>query len=79
VFNITDQEKKISEELDWAILMAVLKSQHLSPSEHLRFALMWNRVDIATSYIHLYGQKLSPGMCFMYDVSLIALSMFLSN
>jgi transient receptor potential cation channel subfamily M protein 3 len=59
VFHITNQEKEMSLELNEAILMSVLKSQHLSAAEHLSFVVTWNRVDIAVSYIRLHRKELS--------------------
>jgi transient receptor potential cation channel subfamily M protein 3 len=79
VFHITDQQEEMSQEFDLAILKSVLMSQHLSSSEQLSFALMWNRVDIARSDIFICQQEWPPGTSFMHDISVIAPNMFLRN
>lgn len=76
---LTDQQEETSQELDLAILKSVLTGQHLSSSEQLDFALMWNRVDIVTSDIFIYPQEWPPGISFMHDISLLAPNMFLSK
>ncbi|XP_023715703.1 transient receptor potential cation channel trpm isoform X3 [Cryptotermes secundus] len=61
VVRLTDQQEETSQELDLAILKSVLTGQHLSSSEQFDFALMWNRVDIATSDIFICQQEWPPG------------------
>jgi hypothetical protein len=40
-----------SQDIDLAILIALLRSSCVSSIEQLKLALMWNRVDIARNYI----------------------------
>ena len=44
------------QDVDYAILTALLKGHNLSPAEQLSLALAWNRVDIARSDIFIMGQ-----------------------
>ncbi|XP_022248148.1 transient receptor potential cation channel trpm-like [Limulus polyphemus] len=48
------------QDLDQAVLTALLKGHHLPPPDQLNLALTWNRVDIARSEIFLYGQEWTP-------------------
>ncbi|XP_076334720.1 transient receptor potential cation channel trpm-like isoform X2 [Tachypleus tridentatus] len=49
------------QDLDQAVLTALLKGHHLPPPDQLNLALTWNRVDIARSEIFFYGQEWTPG------------------
>ncbi|KAM3720978.1 Transient receptor potential channel [Dirofilaria immitis] len=53
VFRLGEDQKQ---DVDHAILTALLKEQNLSPSDQLALALAWNRVDIARSDIFVLGQ-----------------------
>lgn len=44
------------QDVDYAILTALLKGHNLTPAEQLSLALAWNRVDIAKSDIFIMGQ-----------------------
>jgi hypothetical protein len=79
VFHTTEEQAEMFQELDLAVLKSILTRQHLSPSEQLSFALMWNRPDIASSDIFICGQEWPPGTCYMHDISLLAPNMFLNN
>lgn len=61
VFRICERGESRLQELDQIILIALLKSQQLTPSEQLSLSLTWNRVDIARSEIFVYGQEWPPG------------------
>jgi hypothetical protein len=74
-----DQQQKTSQELDLAILKSVLESQHFSSSEQLRFALMWNRMDVVSPDMFIGQQKFPQGTSFMHEISLLAPNMFLRN
>ncbi|XP_066274984.1 transient receptor potential cation channel subfamily M member 3-like isoform X1 [Branchiostoma lanceolatum] len=58
VFRLDDQKE--CQDIDLAILTALLKGQRLSAPEQLNLALTWDRVDIARSQIFVYGQKWPP-------------------
>ncbi|KAG1655147.1 Transient receptor potential cation channel trpm [Nymphon striatum] len=49
------------QELDQAILTALLKGHRLPITDQLSLALTWNRADIASSEIFVYGQDWPPG------------------
>lgn len=49
------------QELDEAVLTALLKGQHLPAPDQLQLALTWNRVDIARKEIFVYGQEWPTG------------------
>uniref|UniRef100_A0A183BZJ6 LSDAT_euk domain-containing protein n=1 Tax=Globodera pallida TaxID=36090 RepID=A0A183BZJ6_GLOPA len=53
VFRLGEDQKQ---DVDYAILTALLKGHNLSPAEQLSLALAWNRVDIARSDIFVMGQ-----------------------
>ncbi|VDN07735.1 unnamed protein product [Thelazia callipaeda] len=53
IFRLGEDQKQ---DVDHAILTALLKEQNLSPSDQLALALAWNRVDIARSDIFVLGQ-----------------------
>ncbi|PIO68834.1 hypothetical protein TELCIR_09361 [Teladorsagia circumcincta] len=48
--------EKGGQDVDHAILSALLKGQNLSPADQLALALAWSRVDIARSDIFTSGQ-----------------------
>ena len=52
VFRLGEAQKQ---DVDHAILTALLKGKNLSPIEQLRLALAWNRADIARSEIFTMG------------------------
>ncbi|PIO55876.1 hypothetical protein TELCIR_22733, partial [Teladorsagia circumcincta] len=49
--------EKGGQDVDHAILSALLKGQNLSPADQLALALAWSRVDIARSDIFTSGQE----------------------
>ncbi|XP_031795427.1 transient receptor potential cation channel subfamily M member 6 isoform X1 [Sarcophilus harrisii] len=53
---IFDADPEEQQDLDLAILTALLKGTNLSASEQLNLAMAWNRVDIAKKQILIYGQ-----------------------
>uniref|UniRef100_A0A8R1XPP4 TRPM SLOG domain-containing protein n=1 Tax=Onchocerca volvulus TaxID=6282 RepID=A0A8R1XPP4_ONCVO len=53
IFRLGEDQKQ---DVDHAILTALLKEQNLSPADQLALALAWNRVDIARSDIFVLGQ-----------------------
>ncbi|KAG8512994.1 Transient receptor potential cation channel subfamily M member 6, partial [Galemys pyrenaicus] len=58
---IFDADSEESQDLDLAILTALLKGTNLSASEQLNLAMAWDRVDIAKKHILIYGQHWQPG------------------
>ncbi|PAV79745.1 hypothetical protein WR25_06575 [Diploscapter pachys] len=54
VFRLGESQRQ---DVDHAILTALLKGQGLSPSEQLQLALAWNRADIAKEEIFTRGQE----------------------
>ncbi len=50
-----------NQDIDHAVLTALLKGQDLSAPDQLSLALTWNRVDIARSDIFVYGQEWPEG------------------
>uniref|UniRef100_H2Y089 Transient receptor potential cation channel subfamily M member 3 n=1 Tax=Ciona intestinalis TaxID=7719 RepID=H2Y089_CIOIN len=48
------------DDIDIAILTATLKAQCKSAPDMLNLALAWNRIDIATSQIFVYGRQWPP-------------------
>ncbi|PKU45017.1 transient receptor potential cation channel subfamily m member 6 [Limosa lapponica baueri] len=53
---IFDAESEDQQDIDWAILTALLKGTNMSASDQLDLALAWNRLDIAKKHILVYGQ-----------------------
>ncbi|XP_062404765.1 transient receptor potential cation channel subfamily M member 1-like [Sardina pilchardus] len=49
------------QDIEMAILTALLKGTNASASDQLSLALAWNRVDIARSQIFIHGHNLPPG------------------
>ncbi|EGW00527.1 Transient receptor potential cation channel subfamily M member 6 [Cricetulus griseus] len=58
---IFDAESEEHQDLDLAILTALLKGTNLSISEQLNLAMAWDRMDIAKKHILIYGQHWKPG------------------
>ncbi|XP_077989060.1 transient receptor potential cation channel subfamily M member 3-like [Glandiceps talaboti] len=58
VFRLGDNE---SEDIDLAILTALLKSQNSSPVDQLQLALAWDREDIAKKQVFVYGVEWPEG------------------
>lgn len=56
VFRLGETQKQ---DVDHAILTALLKGQNLSAPDQLALALAWNRVDIARSDIFVLGQVIT--------------------
>ncbi|VDK42691.1 unnamed protein product [Anisakis simplex] len=56
IFRLSDKEQDV----DHAILAALLQGQNLSPADKLALTLAWNRVDIARSEIFSDGKQWSP-------------------
>jgi hypothetical protein len=62
VFRLGGTQKQ---DVDYAILSALLKGQNLTPSEQLSLTLAWNRVDIAKSDIFVMGQVIILSIEFL--------------
>ncbi|XP_074062751.1 transient receptor potential cation channel subfamily M member 6 isoform X1 [Macrotis lagotis] len=58
---IFDADSEEQQDLDLAILTALLKGTNLSASEQLDLAMTWNRMDIAKKQILIYGQHWKAG------------------
>ncbi|XP_006835068.1 PREDICTED: transient receptor potential cation channel subfamily M member 6 [Chrysochloris asiatica] len=58
---IFDADSEDQQDLDLAILTALLKGTNLSASEQLNLAMAWDRMDIAKKQILIYGQHWKPG------------------
>ncbi|XP_072007042.1 transient receptor potential cation channel subfamily M member 6 [Engystomops pustulosus] len=58
---IFDAESEEQQDLDMAILTALLKGTNMSAPDQLSLALTWNRVDIAKNHILVYGQHWKVG------------------
>ncbi|XP_024108070.3 transient receptor potential cation channel subfamily M member 6 [Pongo abelii] len=57
---IFDADSEEQQDLDLAILTALLKGTNLSASEQLNLAMAWDRVDIAKKHILTYEQHWKP-------------------
>uniref|UniRef100_A0A2K6DQY0 non-specific serine/threonine protein kinase n=1 Tax=Macaca nemestrina TaxID=9545 RepID=A0A2K6DQY0_MACNE len=57
---IFDADSEEQQDLDLAILTALLKGTNLSASEQLNLAMAWDRVDIAKKHILIYEQHWKP-------------------
>uniref|UniRef100_A0A7E4V2Z3 LSDAT_euk domain-containing protein n=2 Tax=Panagrellus redivivus TaxID=6233 RepID=A0A7E4V2Z3_PANRE len=68
VFRLGENQKQ---DVDYAILTALLKGHNLKPPEQLALALAWNRVDIARSDVFVMGQDWPSGA--LHDAMLEAL------
>uniref|UniRef100_A0A8C5PFR9 Transient receptor potential cation channel subfamily M member 6 n=1 Tax=Leptobrachium leishanense TaxID=445787 RepID=A0A8C5PFR9_9ANUR len=58
---IFDAESEEQQDIDVAILTALLKGTKMSAPDQLSLALTWNRVDIAKKHILVYGQHWKVG------------------
>ncbi|XP_042308186.1 transient receptor potential cation channel subfamily M member 6 isoform X2 [Sceloporus undulatus] len=58
---IFDAESEEHEDIDLAILIALLKGTNMSAPDQLNLALAWNRLDIAKKHILVYGQHWKVG------------------
>ncbi|XP_023364773.1 transient receptor potential cation channel subfamily M member 6 [Otolemur garnettii] len=58
---IFDADSEEQQDLDVAILTALLRGTNLSASEQLHLAMAWDRMDIAKKHILIYGQHWKPG------------------
>ncbi|CAH2294154.1 transient receptor potential cation channel subfamily M member 6 [Pelobates cultripes] len=58
---IFDAESEEQQDIDVAILTALLKGTNMSAPDQLSLALAWNRVDIAKKHILVYGQHWKVG------------------
>ncbi|XP_066460258.1 transient receptor potential cation channel subfamily M member 6 isoform X1 [Eleutherodactylus coqui] len=58
---IFDAESEEQQDIDIAILTALLKGTNMSAPDQLSLALTWNRVDIAKKHILVYGQHWKVG------------------
>ncbi|XP_009956890.1 PREDICTED: transient receptor potential cation channel subfamily M member 6 [Leptosomus discolor] len=59
---IFDAESEDQQDIDLAILTALLKGTNMSASDQLDLALAWNRLDIAKKHILVYGQHWKVGV-----------------
>ncbi|KAM4049331.1 LOW QUALITY PROTEIN: transient receptor potential cation channel subfamily M member 6 [Anomaloglossus baeobatrachus] len=58
---IFDADSEEQQDIDMAILTALLKGTNMSAPDQLSLALTWNRVDIAKKHILVYGQHWKVG------------------
>uniref|UniRef100_A0A663EW44 non-specific serine/threonine protein kinase n=1 Tax=Aquila chrysaetos chrysaetos TaxID=223781 RepID=A0A663EW44_AQUCH len=58
---VFDAESEDQQDIDLAILTALLKGTNMSASDQLDLALAWNRLDIAKKHILVYGQHWKVG------------------
>ncbi|XP_043371027.1 transient receptor potential cation channel subfamily M member 6 [Dermochelys coriacea] len=58
---IFDAESEEQQDIDLAILTALLKGTNMSASDQLNLALAWNRLDIAKKHILVCGQDWKAG------------------
>ncbi|XP_061873300.1 transient receptor potential cation channel subfamily M member 6 isoform X2 [Colius striatus] len=58
---IFDAESEDHQDVDLAILIALLKGTNMSASDQLDLALAWNQLDIAKKHILVYGQHWKVG------------------
>ncbi|XP_010120517.1 PREDICTED: transient receptor potential cation channel subfamily M member 6, partial [Chlamydotis macqueenii] len=58
---IFDAESEDQQDIDLAILTALLKGTNMSASDQLDLALAWNQLDIAKKHILVYGQHWKVG------------------
>ncbi|MEJ1276549.1 transient receptor potential cation channel subfamily M member 6 [Cricetulus griseus] len=68
---IFDAESEEHQDLDLAILTALLKGTNLSISEQLNLAMAWDRMDIAKKHILIYGQHWKHTLLSSYRITLI--------
>uniref|UniRef100_A0A915PI99 TRPM SLOG domain-containing protein n=1 Tax=Setaria digitata TaxID=48799 RepID=A0A915PI99_9BILA len=70
VFRLSENKKQ---DVDHAILSAILKGQNLSAADQLALTLVWNRVDIARSDIFISNQSWNPHL--LYNAMMEALAL----
>uniref|UniRef100_A0A158Q738 LSDAT_euk domain-containing protein n=1 Tax=Elaeophora elaphi TaxID=1147741 RepID=A0A158Q738_9BILA len=70
VFRLSGSKKQ---DVDHAILSAILKGQNLSAADQLALTLVWNRVDIARSDIFVANQNWNP--LSLYNAMMEALAL----
>ncbi|KAL3998389.1 Ion transport family protein [Acanthocheilonema viteae] len=70
VFRLSENKKQ---DVDHAILSAILRGQNLSAADQLTLTLVWNRVDIARSDIFVTNQNLNPHL--LYNAMMEALAL----
>ncbi|NXY05428.1 TRPM6 protein, partial [Pteruthius melanotis] len=58
---VFDAESEDEQDIDLAILTALLKGTNMSASDQLDLALAWNQIDIAKKHILVYGQHWKVG------------------
>ncbi|NWV44245.1 TRPM6 protein, partial [Grantiella picta] len=58
---VFDAESEDEQDIDLAILTALLKGTRMSASDQLDLALAWNQLDIAKKHILVYGQHWKVG------------------
>ncbi|NXP70470.1 TRPM6 protein, partial [Ramphastos sulfuratus] len=58
---VFDAESEDQQDIDLAILTALLKGTNMSASDQLDLALAWNQLDIAKKHILVYGQHWKVG------------------
>ncbi|NWY45030.1 TRPM6 protein, partial [Sylvia atricapilla] len=58
---VFDAESEDEQDIDLAILTALLKGTSMSASDQLDLALAWNQLDIAKKHILVYGQRWKVG------------------
>ncbi|NWW79272.1 TRPM6 protein, partial [Climacteris rufus] len=58
---VFDAESEDEQDIDLAILTALLKGTNMSTSDQLDLALAWNQLDIAKKHILVYGQHWKVG------------------
>ncbi|XP_061772915.1 transient receptor potential cation channel subfamily M member 1-like isoform X2 [Nerophis ophidion] len=57
------------QDIEMAILTALLKGTNASAADQLSLALAWNRVDIARNHIFVYGHNLPPAGAITHTTS----------
>ncbi|XP_051917226.1 transient receptor potential cation channel subfamily M member 1-like isoform X3 [Hippocampus zosterae] len=62
------------QDIEMAILTALLKGTNASAADQLSLALAWNRVDIARNHIFVYGHNLPPAGAIASTTTALALS-----
>uniref|UniRef100_A0A8C3H365 non-specific serine/threonine protein kinase n=1 Tax=Corvus moneduloides TaxID=1196302 RepID=A0A8C3H365_CORMO len=61
LITVFDAESEDEQDIDLAILTALLKGTNMSASDQLDLALAWNQLDIAKKHILVYGQHWKVG------------------
>ncbi|CAK6951019.1 transient receptor potential cation channel subfamily M member 1-like [Scomber scombrus] len=60
------------QDIEMAILTALLKGTNAAAADQLSLALAWNRVDIARNHIFVYGHNLPPAGAMAYTTTTLA-------